>query len=234
MSKRVSVWGLLGGLAVTCSAGLAAYLGVIRPWHRRWGASDPEVAGRMPGDEMVLNANFETTRAIDIDAPVEAVWPWLVQLGQGRGGFYSYDLLENLMDLGIHSADQVLPQFQNLRVGDKIPIEPEGGGYTVAEITPNRHLVLFTDGTGDSELDKIFRQANAASTWTFLLEAPAPQCARLIVRWRARWDPSSSPSAFLIGLVLDPIEFLMEQKMMRGIKQRAEAAAQKGETEWTL
>ena len=226
MPKRFSVCGTLGGLAVASAAGFAAYVFAIRPWHRRWGAANAEVSGSMPGDHLVEDANFQTTRAIDIDAKLEAVWPWLAQIGQGRGGFYSYDLLENLMGLDIHSADRILPEFQDLQVGDAIPIDPEGGGYTVAEIAPNRHLVLFTDGTGDSEVDRVFRQADASSTWTFLLREPEPEHARLIVRWQARWDLLGSPVSFLIGLVLDPIEFIMERKMMRGIKERAEAAAQ--------
>ena len=226
MSKRFSVWGSLSGLAVASAAGFAAYVFAIRPWHRRWGATDAEVSGNMPGDDLVEDSNFHTTRAIDIDAPRESVWPWLTQIGQGRGGFYSYDLLENLMGLDIHSADRILPEFQDLRVGDAIPIEPEGGGYTVAEIAPNRHLVLFIDGTGDSEVDRVFRQANASSTWTFLLKAPESERARFVVRWRARWDLLRSPTSFLIGLVLDPIECIMERKVMRGIKERAEAAAQ--------
>ncbi len=226
MSKRFSVCGTLGGLAVASAAGFAAYVFAIRPWHRRWGAVDEEVAAGMPGDGLVPDANFDTTRAIDIDAAAEEVWPWLVQIGQGRGGFYSYDLLENLMGLEIQSADRIIPELQDLQVGDAIPIEPEGGGYTVAEIAPNRHLVLFTDGTGDSEVDRVFRQANASSTWTFLLNEPEPERARFVVRWRTRWDLLRSPASFLIGLVLDPIEFIMERKMMRGIKERAEAAAQ--------
>jgi hypothetical protein len=147
----------------------------------------------------------------------------LVQIGQGRAGFYSFDVLENSLGLGIHSADRILPQFQGLRVGDTIPLEPEGGGYTVAEIEPNHHLVLFSDGSGDAELDRVFRQANAASTWTFLLKESAAERTRLIVRWRARWELLRSPVPFLIGLVLGPVEFIMEQKMMRGIKERVEA-----------
>ena len=224
MPKRSSIFFTLGGLAVGGAAGVAAYMLAVRPWHRRWGATDGEATGSMPGDDLVEDANFETTRAIEIAAPLEAVWPWLVQIGQGRAGFYSYDLLENAMGLDIYSARQIQPQFQDLKVGDTIPLEPEGGGYTVAELEPNRHLVLFTEGAGESELDKIFRQANAATTWTFLLRDLEGERTRLIVRWRARWRLSGSPASFLIGLVLDPIEFLMEQKMMRGIKERAEEA----------
>ena len=222
MAKRLSLLGTLGGLAAGGAVGVAAYMLAVRPWHRRWGATDEEAVGRMPGDDLVEDANFETTRAIEIAAPVEAVWPWLVQIGQGRAGFYSYDLLENMMGLDIRSARQIQPQFQDLKVGDTIPLEPEGGGYTVAELEPNHHLVLLTEGAGESELDKVFRQANAASTWTFLLRELEGERTRLIVRWRARWKLSGSSMSFLIGLMLDPIEFLMEQRMMRGIKERAE------------
>jgi len=138
-----------------------------------------------------------------------------------------------MMGLDIHSADQIVPQWQDVHVGDRIPIEPEGGGYTVAEIVPNRHLVLYTDGGGESELDRVFRRANAASTWAFLLQELDGSCTRLVMRWRARWDLLGSPTSLLIGLMLDPIEFIMEHEMIRGIKERAEAAAQKAQTEWT-
>lgn len=228
MFRRFPLSRASAGLAGAGAVGFAAYTLAVRPWHRRWGATDEEVANSMPGDDLVGKANFATTRAIEIAAPAEAVWPWLVQIGQGRGGFYSYDLLENVMGLDINSAGRILPQFQNLHVGDTIPLEPEGGGYTVAEIEPGRHLVLFTEGAGTSELDNVFRQANAASTWTFLLKSLEGDRTRLVVRWRARWDLLSSPISLLIGLTLDPIEFLMEQKMMRGIKERAEAAVQSG------
>ena len=99
------------------------------------------------------------------DAPPESVWPWLVQIGQGRAGFYSYDLLENMMGLDIHSAGQIVPEWQDPKVGDMIPLEPEGGGYTVAEVEPNRYLLLFIGADGEADLDQVFREADAASTW---------------------------------------------------------------------
>jgi hypothetical protein len=225
MSKRCSFLSAIGGLAAACAAGFVAYIFAVRPRHRRWGATDEEVTRAMPGDDLVANANFHTTRAIDIVAPPEGVWPWLVQIGQGRGGFYSYDVLENLMDLEIHNADRILLDFQDLQVGDAIPIEPGGAGFKVAEIAPHRHFVLLAEGTGDTEVDEVFRQADFASTWTFLLEEPNPGRTRLVVRWRARWDLLSAPGPLLIGLTLDPIEFIMERKMMQGIKERAETSA---------
>lgn len=224
MSRQSPALKVLGGLATAGAVGLGAYLLAIQPWHRRWGATDEEVARAMLGDELVSAANFETTRAITIHARPEQVWPWLVQIGQGRGGFYSYDWLENLMDLNIHSAGRVLPECQSLEVGDTIALEPEGSGYTVAALEPNHYLVLETQAEGDGVLDEVFRAAGAASTWTFLLEELDDGGTRLVARWRARWHLQNSPLSFLIGVTLDPIEFLMEQKMLRGIKQRAEAA----------
>ena len=89
-----------------------------------------------------------------------------------------------------------------------------------------RYLLLYTGAEGEGALDQVFRHADAASTWLFFVEEQGREHTRLIVRWRARWDLLRSPASFLIGLVLDPIEFIMERKMMRGIKERAEAAAQ--------
>jgi hypothetical protein len=175
---------------------------------------------------MVEGANFETTRAIDIEAPPEQVWPWLVQIGQGRAGFYSYDALENAMGLDIHSTDQIVPEYQDLAVGDEVAVAPEGGGFTVVAIEPQHYLLLEARGAGDSEVDAAFREADMASSWLFLLEAREGDRTRLIVRWRARWDLTKSPASFLIGAMLDPIEFIMEQKMMRGIKERAEGHVQ--------
>jgi hypothetical protein len=92
-------------------------------------------------------------------------------------------------------------------------------------LVPNQHLVLFTDGSGETELDKAFRQANAESTWAFVLRDLGAGRTRLVVRWQAFWDLRSSALSLAIGLALDPIEFIMEQKMMRGIKERAESTA---------
>jgi hypothetical protein len=225
MPKRSSALSVLAGLAATGAAGIAVYVAAVRPWHRHWGATDGEVAREMPGDEMVTAPNFETTRAITIEARPEEVWPWLVQLGQGRGGFYSYDVLENMIGLDINSASQISPELQDLKVGDVIALMAEGDGMTVAEMVPNRHLVLFVDTEAEGPLYEVFRQASASTTWVFLLEAIDETSTRLIVRWRARWDLGRSPMSFLTGLVLDPMEFIMGQKMMRGIKERAEAAA---------
>jgi hypothetical protein len=100
------------------------YLLIVRPWHLRWGATGEDVRKRFPGDELVLHPTLESTRAVTIGAPTEEVWRWLVQLGQDRGGFYSYDRLENLAGADIHNLEQIGPQMQHLKVGDFVPMAP--------------------------------------------------------------------------------------------------------------
>jgi len=223
MSRRKAVSSSLMGAGVAAATAIGAYLLVVGPWQRRWGATDAEVDMPMPGDERIPGANFATTRAITIQAPPEKVWPWLAQMGQGRGGLYSYDFLENLVGLDFHSTRQVLPQFQEVKPGDVIPLEPGGTGYKVAEVEPNRRLVLHAaeDDFGESGVSL----AGGETTWVFLLQPLGNEATRLIVRWRARFPywRSNRPQIFLIGLALDPVEFLMERKMMLGIKERAEA-----------
>ena len=193
------------GLAIG-TAGTAAVLGVYRlwvqPWQHRWGATDEEVHRPMPGDDLIPGA-ASTTRAIAIAAPPEQVWPWLVQLGYGRAGWYSYDWIDND---GRPSADRILPELQQPGVGDRILMLPDMGP-PVRELEPNRYLVA-----GDRE----------GPTWCLALY-PTPGGCRLVSRWRADWRMTLA-NAFWI-LISDPGPFIMERKMLKGIKARAERAA---------
>ena len=123
-----------------------AYLLLVRPWHSRWGATEGEASGALPHDHFVPRPIFQTTRAITIDAPAEEAWRWLVQVGQGRGGLYSYDWLENLADLDVHSAEEIVPELQDLEVGDLVRLAPESmgaeAGLRVAAMERGRALVL--------------------------------------------------------------------------------------------
>lgn len=220
MTGRTPFWRVVGRLAAAAGSAWALYRHAIRPWHIRWGATDEEVARSMPGDDLISDANLCTTRAITIAAPPKKVWPWLAQIGQGRGGFYSYDLLENLTGLDIHSMDQIVPDLQDLRVGDTIPVEPEGSGFQIASLEPERLLVGYIDGELGGEIGDFFGQIGAASTWVFQLEPILDRATRLVVRWRAYWPRSWSPPHLIVGLLIEPVEFIMEQKMMRGIRDR--------------
>jgi hypothetical protein len=190
--------GALGMLTV-----LAAYRLWIQPWQHRWGATDAEVRRSMPGDDLLPDA-ASTTRAITIAAPAEQVWPWLVQLGYGRAGWYSYDWIDND---GQPSADRIVPELQQLQVGDQILMLPEMGPR-VREVEPNRFFVA-----GDQE----------AGVWCLALY-PAPRGCRLISRWRVDW-PLTPATAFWI-LVSDPGAFIMEHKMLKGIRSRAQSMVQ--------
>jgi hypothetical protein len=188
--------GALGTIAV-----LVAYRLLIQPWQHRWGATDEEVRRPMPGDDLIPDASG-TTRAITIAAASGQVWPWLVQIGYGRAGWYSYDWIDND---GRPSADRIVPELQQLQVGDQILMLPEMGPR-VREIQPNRYFVA-----GDDQ----------ASSWCLALYPTAQGC-RLVSRWRADWHMTLA-NAFWI-LLSDPGPFIMERKMLKTIKARAERA----------
>jgi hypothetical protein len=196
------------------SAGIAYWFG-LRPRHIRWGATDDEVARLLPGDEIVPRPRKWSTRAITIAAPAEAVWPWLAQIGQGRGGLYSYDWLENLAGCEIHSTDRIIPELQNLQAGDVVRLGPEGyPAYRVAAIELGRVLVLVGE---DPDM--------GAHSWAFVLEPIDEQTTRLIVRSRDDYLPTLA-NVVIWRLITEPVHFVMERKMLLGIKQRAEAVVQ--------
>ena len=185
-----------------------AYLLVIRPWHLRWGATSEEARMPMPGDELVTRPVVESIRAVTIRAPISEVWPWLVQMGAGRGGLYSYDWLENLAGLGIHSVDRIVPELQDLKEGDTLPLDARGEGPTVAVFEPERALVL---DVGPS-----------VASWGFILQRLDERTTRLYARFRLDADPRPL-WGLLYALVIDIPHFVMERRMLLGIKQRAES-----------
>jgi hypothetical protein len=199
----------LGALAI---AGCIVTSPVIRPWYCKWGATEAEVGISLPGDEQVPNPVLVSTRAITIQAPVSAVWPWLVQMGQGRGGLYTYERLENLAGCEMHNASRIIPEYQLLEVGDKVRLVPEGREpyFVVSAIEPGRAIVLAGD--------------DPPTTWGFILEPVDENTTRLIVRWRQDYEPTFGN---VLGwrVFTDPITFVMERKMLQGIKVRAEAVA---------
>ena len=198
----------LGALAI---AGSIVTSPLTRPWYSKWGATQEEVGKPLPGDDLVPNPVLESTRAITIQAPSTDVWPWLVQMGQGRGGLYSYERLENLVGCEMHNADRILPEHQHLEVGDKVRLVPEGRElyFLVSAIEPGKAIILGGD--------------DPPTTWAFVLEPIDDNSTRLIVRWRQDYEQTVGNT---IGwrLVTDPITFVMERKLLQGIKQRVEAS----------
>ncbi len=190
-------------------AGLGAYPLFFRRWCLTWGARPDEVARKLPGDELLADAGVVSTRAITIGAPPGAIWPWLVQMGSGRGGVYTYDWIENLFGLDMHSARRVLPQFQDVKAGDEFPLGPGRPAMRVAVFDPGRTFTLrFADGNW---------------VWIFALFAEDGQ-TRLISRNRIA-SAGSWPARLFTMLVMEPGSLVMERKMLLGIKERAEALA---------
>jgi carbon monoxide dehydrogenase subunit G len=223
---------LTRGLTVLAGAGAAAvaiYVTVGRFWHLRWGAADREADGGMPGDDLIPGARMQSTRAITIHATPEQVWPWLVQIGYGRAGWYSYDALEKAAGAGDFaegaSARAILPEFQGLTIGDSIPLAP-GSSFTVVDLQPSRVLALRarinpktgqTVGFSGADFNGFFD-----GSWVFRLTPIGEDGARLVVRFRADFAPSLPNTGFAYA-ALEPAVFIMEQKMLRGIRERAEA-----------
>jgi hypothetical protein len=184
----------------------ALYLRFLREPILTWGATDEEGDARLPGDELLEDADGVATRAVEIDAPPSAVWPWIAQMGPSpRGGAYTFDWIENLLGLGMHSVDRVLPEFQNPQVGETI-------GYgsnrmRLERVEPERVLA--------------WRSENGNWVWTFVLE-PRGDSTRLISRNRFRLPTLSAR----LGMIpMEPASLVMERKMLLGIKELAERLA---------
>lgn len=195
---------LLGVAVVGASA--AAYRTFLRQPILTWGATPEEARARLPGDDLLEAADGVATRAIGIDAPRSAVWPWIAQLGPApRGGAYTYDWIENLLGLDMHSADRVLPEFQHPEIGDGFGFGANRMAYAIVE--PERVLAI--------------RSADGNWVWTFVLEE-RDGGTRLISRNRFRLPRLKDK----LGMVpMEPASLVMERKMLRGIKQRAERLA---------
>ena len=183
---------------------------LYRRWHLRWGATDAEVVSAMPGDEIVPEPSFIATRAITIAAPPEDVWPWIVQIGTWRAGFYSYDLFDNAAR---PSADRILPQFQATRVGDWVPMSStvnETTAFKVKAFEPNQWLLW----------------AKPHSTWSWTLTPVDGGRTRLVTRLKENYDWRSSPGLALLTLILFELgDFPMMRKLLVGIRWRAERLA---------
>ena len=184
------------------------------------GATDAELDMELPGDELTAGPVEQSTRAITIDATPHEVWPWLVQLGADRGGFYSYDWLANLFGLRIHSADSIVPDWQRLEVGDMVYSDrARENGWIVVEVVPDEALVMKQ---ADMKAGRAMSRSEGLGfefQWTFALRALPTGGTRLLVRERVAYGRR------LASVVMAPVgvvSFVMTRKMLLGIRQRAE------------
>jgi hypothetical protein len=231
MDKR-----LIMGASIA-AAGWAGYVS-LRRWWNTWGVEPEEASKPLPGDAIVPDGETLLTRGITIDAPPDAVWPWLAQMGYGRGGWYSYDQL----DMKGRSAEGIRPEFQSLAVGDMVPTHPNGG-FEVKLVEPGRALVVYLDGAlaerqakaqagsismtetpGLAASGRFLRTASPpdyAVSWAFVLEPVGSDQTRLIERVRGRFGPATIGSRTMLPLMGFGV-FVMTRKQMLGIRNRAE------------
>jgi hypothetical protein len=230
MLKRVVV-----GSAIAAASWYAFYR--VTRWRATWGIDPAETEGSLPGDDLVPEPAVIDTRGITIDAPPAAVWPWLLQLGYGRGGWYSYDQL----DMKGRSADAILPEHQSLAVGDIVPTDP-AGGFEVKVLDPERALVLMVDdelvarrrtpveGDGEAttaglEASGRFMQASMpprfAVSWAFVLRPLDGGRTRLVERMRGSFGEATAGSR-TFGPLLGFGIFVMTRRQMLGLKARVE------------
>ncbi len=215
MKKRIAGVAA-GGTALAIGAAAAAYPWLWRQRCLTWGATADEVTRKMPGDDLLPSPDMLSTRATMIHALASSVWPWLVQMGSGRAGAYTYDWAENLFGLDMHSADEILPQFQDLKVGDVLPVGSTGPHMRVEVLEPERALVL--------------RSEDGNWVWAFALYTGG-SVTRLVSRNRIATPGASVFVRSFNFLVMEPGSLIMERKMLLGIKERAERLAQAGGTE---
>lgn len=194
---RITRWGLIAFLVV-----LAGYLAILRPWHLRWGAVPEEVSRAMPGDDIILDASLNTTRAITIRATPEEIWPWLVQMGYRRAGWYSYDRIDNG---GRPSANRIIAELQvRLKPGERLPGGPEKA-FRVMSVEPYRSLVL-----------------GPQISWSFGLYPQSDGTTRLVERLRARYR-WNEPRSYPFIAALDVGDFMMMRKPLLTLRERIEA-----------
>lgn len=208
----------LAALAAAAGTGLAAYTFLLRPALLRWGATDAECREPLPGDDLVPEPMHHGTQAVTIRAPAGRVWPWLAQIGQDRGGFYSYDWLENLGGCELRSADRIVPEWQAVAVGDLVALHPCGLALPVLAAEPER-LLLLGGPTVAWQADHPL--GATAGSWAFVLRPVDASTTRLVCR--ARWNRRATPLHWLgHRAFLEAAHSVMQRKMLLGIRARAE------------
>ena len=201
--------GISAASATVLAGVVVSYLSVGRKPCLTWGATAEEVEGAMPGDEFLPNPDILATRAISINAPASAIWPWLMQMGSGKGGVYTYDWIENLFGLRMHSAQDILPQFQDRKIGDVEQLGTNGPRLRVEILDVERAMVL--------------RSEDGNWVWAFCLYPCGEGMTRLISRNRMATAHAPAFQRGFNTLVMEPGSLIMERKMLLGIKVRAEA-----------
>ncbi|MBI9047124.1 MAG: hypothetical protein JEZ06_21740 [Anaerolineaceae bacterium] len=226
MSKKLRNLTLFSGMIFGF---LSVYIGWFRKKNIRWGASQNEVSKPLPGDQLISKTRLRSTRAITINQTPDKIWPWLIQIGFQRAGWYSYDTLEKLAGVAEfvdgHSAMRIIPALQNIQPGDTIQAGPEPYiSFLVETLDEPSAFVLssYLNPISGLTLERGIKTQGprAFGIWSFNIQPKNAHQSRLIVRFQMDYEPGWL--SLLMFPVLEPAVFIMEQKMLRGIKKRAE------------
>jgi hypothetical protein len=193
---------------------------VAKRWLSNWGSTPAERARAWPGDELAPAAVVVYTRAIDVSAPVEVVWQWVVQFGLGRAGFYSYEFIERLVGIPVRNVESILPDHQDLHVGEEIKLHPEAPGIPVAMVAPGQHVCFGEPG------ETTVRTPDPRRSWSIYVVPTSPSSARLILR--SCIEELRAPTVKMrLGVAFEaPIDFTMEQRMLRTMRRLSEGRSE--------
>jgi hypothetical protein len=204
---------------------LIAYALMLRPWHHRWGATDAEIQKTLPGDNLIV-ATSQITHGITVDAPAGKVWPWLMQIGQDRSGFYSYTPLENLFGCEMPKVEVLKPEWTPRTQGETVwfcaPRRFKDQGYMVAAVVEPEKAFVMVSGPDWARLQNGRR--SSGGSWGFILEPIDANHTRLLARLRGGTPPTLA-GRFLGAIFWDPAHFVMERRMLKTIKRLAETAS---------
>lgn len=211
----------IGFLAALEGAGLIAWNVVATPFTGRkrlsWGTRGTEASDPLPGDEFVPNPKWSYTYGIDIAAPPESIWPWIAQIGQRRGGFYSYQTLENMVGCRISNTTEILPEYQHPEVGDEILLHPTAPPMRIEIAEPPHTLVLF-----GSPADTNDGSSWGMSTWQFSVRPGKAGRSRLLTRGRSDFSFGWAARLAYGRFPIEPITYVMSRKMLLEIRRLAE------------
>ncbi len=189
-------------------------------WLNNWGSRPCERRRTWPGDRLTPPDHSAYTRAIRVAAPPETVWPWIVQFGLGRAGFYSYELFERLVGIPVTNVESIDPAFQSIEEGDEIRLHPTAPGIPVAEVQPPKHICFGADP--DSGVAAV--TSEPARSWSIYIERAADSSCRLLLRGCIEPLRERSWVKRLAFALEEPIDFVMEQRMLRTVKRLAETS----------
>lgn len=204
---------------------------LLRGHRRTWGATEEEVRQSWPGDELLPDPAWSVTHAVTIDAAPQDVWPWLAQLGQGRGGFYSFERLENLIGCRMQNTDRILPAHQDIAAAGEVRLAPQAA-LEVARVEPGRDLVLVAAAptpedqagrAGEGPTTAAGDRPRRGARWSFHLRPVEGGSTRLVERLAFRSGQSWQERLFSSAALMEPVSFVMSQEMLRNIKALAES-----------